>query len=259
MRGRGWLLRLSRLLLGTEAVRIDIGGGTYIDGSLTDWMIVWTFMCRHEVDQPFQRSLQLVQPSNVVLDIGANVGIWSLLAAKRGARVHAFEPVPALADRLRRHAQLNNVDIVINAFALGAERATVTFFEARDGNSGASSLRRRSVRDIESDVAVMTVDDYISRERIDRVHVVKVDVEGAEVLVFRGASKLLSSEQAPIVFFELDPQLCEPFGATPDEVKSFLADRGYAIHRWMGSAFSRVEPNEQHGHEDLFAVKELSC
>jgi hypothetical protein len=56
----------------------------------------------------------------------------------------------------------------------------------------------------------------------------------------------------------LDRRLCEPFGATPDEVKSFLADRGYAIHRWRDSTFSRVEPNERHGPEDLFAVKQLS-
>ena len=93
--GRGWKLRLARLLLGRKLIRFEIGGGTYIEGSLDDWMIVWTFMRRYGADAPFQRSLELARPGNVVFDVGANVGIWSLLAPKRGARVHAFEPVPA--------------------------------------------------------------------------------------------------------------------------------------------------------------------
>ena len=95
MHGRGWKLRLARLLLGRKLIRFEIGGGTYIEGSLDDWMIVWTFMRRHGADVPFQRSLELARPGNVVFDVSANVGILSLLAAKRGARVHAFEPVPA--------------------------------------------------------------------------------------------------------------------------------------------------------------------
>lgn len=117
MHGRGWLLRLAHLLLGAKAVCFDIGNDTYIEGSLDDWVIAWTFMRGHEADAPFQRSLELAQPGNLVFDVGANVGVWSLLAAKRGARVHAFEPVPALVERLRRHAQLNDLE---DLFALKA-------------------------------------------------------------------------------------------------------------------------------------------
>ena len=83
----------------------------------------------------------------------------------------------------------------------------------------------------------------------------KVDVGGAEVLVFRGARDLLSSQRAPIVFVELDEKLCAPFGATPREVRGFLVDRGYAMYRWRDSAFSPVGPDERHGPEDIFALK----
>jgi FkbM family methyltransferase len=257
MHGRGWLLRLARLLLGTKPVRFDIGGGTYIEGSLDDWMIVWTFMRRHEADAPFQRSLELARPGNVVFDVGANVGVWSLLAAKRGARVHAFEPVPALVERLRRHAQLNGLDIVINACAIGAQNGAMPFFEVRQGNSGASSFVRRGGSDIRIEVPVMTLDTYIERGQTDRVDLMKVDVEGAEILVFRGARDLLSSERAPIVFFELDEKLCAPFDTTPREVRQLLIDRGYAMYRWRDSALSPVALAERHGPEDLFALKAL--
>ena len=108
-RGRGWLLRLARLAVGGRAVRFDIGGGTAIEGRLDDWMTLWTFMCLHERDEAFQRSLALARSAGVIFDVGAHAGIWSLLAAHQNpdARIHAFEPVPATVERLRDHAAIN--------------------------------------------------------------------------------------------------------------------------------------------------------
>jgi hypothetical protein len=104
-------------------------------------------------------------------------------------------------------------------------------------------------------VPVVTLDAYVMRERIDRVNLLKVDVEGAEMLVFKGASGLLSSDAAPIVFFEVDVRLCERFGTTPRDVKQRLVDHGYGIYRWRNSAFVGVTVDAPHGHEDLFALK----
>jgi len=103
----------------------------------------------------------------------------------------------------------------------------------------------------------MTLDTYVERGQIDRVDLMKVDVEVAEILVFRGACDLLSSKRAPIVFFELDEKLCAPFVTTPREVRQFLVDRGYANYRWRDSTLSPVALAERHGPEDLFALKAL--
>src|SRR5436190_22989067 len=150
MHGRGWILRLARLLLGRKAVRFDVGGGTLVDGALDDWMVLWTFMRLHERDQGFQHSLALLKPGDVALDVGANFGVWSLLAARRGARVVAFEPVPELVSRLREHVRLNGVGgVTVNAAAAGAEEGSLPFFAARAGNSGASSLARAGAADEE--------------------------------------------------------------------------------------------------------------
>jgi FkbM family methyltransferase len=257
-RGRGWLLRLSRLLLGRNAVSFDIGGGTFLEGRLDDWMIVWTFMRRHEADAPFLRSLQFVRPGDVVFDVGANVGIWSMLAAKRApsARVHAFEPVPELAERLRQHVALNDArGIVIHPWACGAENGSLPFFARYAENTGASSLARTSATEVEIEVAVMTLDSYIATGRIERVDVMKVDVEGAEMLVFRGAHGLLSSEAAPMIFFEVNDALCASFSTSGRDVKQLLADRGYGIFRWRDSSFVRVPVDAPQEHEDLFALK----
>ena len=251
MHGRGWILRVARLVTGSAAVRFDIGRETWIEGPLSDWIVVWAFMRAHERDAPFQQSLAIVRPGAVAIDVGANVGIWSLLAARRGATVHAFEPVPALAARLRRHTADNRLDsIVVNEVALGAERKRTPFFAIPDGNTGASSLARHRDDSVQIDVDVIPLDDSI-----DRADILKVDVEGAEIFVFRGARRLLSMESAPVVFFEVNELLCQRFGVRGADVKRLLADCGYAIYRWRRGAFEPVSIEERHSHEDLFALK----
>jgi len=249
MHGRGWILRLARLLLGHGPVLFDIGEGTFIEGDLDDWMIVWAFMCRHEKDAAFQQSLRLVPRGGVAFDIGAHVGMWSLLASRR-ARVHAFEPLQA--DRLRAHVLLNHADVVVNECAAGAENGTASFF-AVYGNSGASALARRAESDIETRVNVITLDSYIAEKKIDRVDLLKIDVEGAELLVLKGAHELLQFE--PAIFFEADDQLARTFGGSTRDVKQLLVEHGYGIYRWQRSRFVPVDVDEPHGHEDLFALK----
>ena len=247
MHGRGWILRAAKLFLGTGPVRFDIGGGTYIEGPLSDWVIVWTFMRGHERDAPFQKSLALLRPGDVAIDAGANLGIWSLLAAKRGAKVQAFEPVPAMAARLRKHA---GSSVTVNEFALGAEHGSLPFFAVPDGNTGASSLAHHHDASVETQVDVIPLDEVI-----DRADFLKVDVEGAEILVFRGARRLLSSDDAPVVFFEVVDRFCRDFCTTSAGVKQFLIDCGYGIYRWNGRQFTSVGVDERHEQEDLFALK----
>ncbi|HEX3110531.1 MAG TPA: FkbM family methyltransferase [Thermoanaerobaculia bacterium] len=250
MHGRGWILRAAKLLLGSGPVRFDIGDGTFIEGPLSDWVIVWTFMRGHERDAPFRKSLALLRPGDVAIDAGANLGVWSLLAAKRGARVEAFEPVPAMAARLRRHVEMNAAKVNVHSFALGAERTTLPFFAVPDGNTGASSLARHHDASVEMHVDVVPLDEII-----DRADFLKVDVEGAEILIFRGAQRLLSSDAAPIVFFEVVDRFCRDFGTTSSGVKQFLIDCGYGIYRWDGRRFTPVGVDESHEQEDLFALK----
>jgi FkbM family methyltransferase len=258
MRGRGRLLWLSRVLLGNAPVRFAISDQVWIAGPLSDWMILWTFMCQHERDEPFQRSLELLTPSAVAIDVGAHVGVWSLLAAERSptASIHAFEPTPAIVERLRHHLRLNGASgVVVNPVAVGSEPGRRPFFVADNQNSGASSFYARRPEAAEISVAVDTLDDYIERHRLQRIGIVKVDVEGAEMLVFSGACRLLSSPDAPVVFFELNDDLCASSGVAARDVKQHLVDFGYGIYRWRQSRFTNVSLDESHYGEDLFAMK----
>jgi len=256
-RGRGWLLRLSRVLF-RHPLSYRVGAWTRIETALDDSSGVWTFMCRHEADASFQRSLDLLRPGSVAIDIGANIGVWSLLAAerRRDARIHAFEPVPEVAAHCRRHIALNRIDtIVLNVAAVAAESGVASFYAIRTANTGASSLIRRRFPADEIRVPVVTLDAYVERASLDRVDVLKVDVEGAERLVFIGGGRTLSRADAPAIFFEVDERLCAAAGTTPRAVKELLIAYGYGIFRWRGETFVPVAIEEPHGHEDLFALK----
>jgi FkbM family methyltransferase len=256
-RGRGWLLRLSRQIF-PQPLAYRVGAWTRIEAALDDSSGVWTFMCRHEDDEPFQRSLDLLPPGGVAVDIGANIGVWSLLAAERrpDARIHAFEPVPEVAEHCRRHLALNRLDtIVLNVAAVAAEDGDAPFYAIRTANTGASSLIARRVPADAITVPVVTLDTYVARAPLDRVDVVKVDVEGAERLVFAGGRRTLSRADAPAIFFEVDERLCAAAGTTPRAVKELLIEYGYGIFHWRRGAFVPVATDARHGHEDLFALK----
>jgi hypothetical protein len=141
-------------------------------------------------------------------------------------------------------------DVAVQELALGDARATLPFFAVADGNTGVSSFARHRDDSTEIRVEVVPLDDVVQRADL-----LKIDVEGAEILVLRGARRLLASDGAPMIFFEINDELCGRFGATSRDVKELLAGFGYGVYRWNGRAFTSVTLEERHGHEDLFAFK----
>jgi hypothetical protein len=94
-------------------------------------------MINRELARLSAEGIRLLRPDDLAFDVGANFGIWSLLAARRVAAgsVHAFEPVPEMVKRLRRHAEINGASgIVVNEHAVGSE----------DGKSAFSPCTRRT-------------------------------------------------------------------------------------------------------------------
>jgi FkbM family methyltransferase len=211
----------------------------------------------HEDDEPFQRSLAYVEQAVTVIDVGANIGVWSLLAARRNpaATIHAFEPVPGIAAQLQYHARLNHAQgIRVNACAVAAENGRQRFFAVKEGNIGASSFYE-PCGGVAVDVPVTTLDTYVASAGVGRVDMIKIDAEGSEFLVLEGARRLRGADEGPLIFFELNEELCAHCGVTGADVKSRLVELGYGIYRWDGAAFAPVPIEQRHRHEDLFAFK----
>ena len=150
---------------------------------------------------------EAVRPGAVVLDVGANVGAYTLLFAQwagPSGGVFAFEPSPPAACSLRRHLELNVVDNVDVVEAAVCDRqGAAALYE--DGYSGSRSLIGTTEHRRGTTVRTTTIDTFCT-ERSITPDVVKIDVEGAELEVLRGARQTLAAHRS-IVFVEFHPSV----------------------------------------------------
>jgi FkbM family methyltransferase len=169
--------------------------------------------------------LGLLEPKAVVFDVGANVGFFTLLAARAvgsAGTVVAFEPAPNALALLRRHLALNprpNIQLV--AAAVGATSGTAAFH-----TSSASSIGRLDAAG-ETMVQVVALDDEIDNGRLPIPDVIKIDVEGFEAAVLDGARRLLATRGPALI---VSTHGSEAHG----EVIRLLSELGYDVEALSG-------------------------
>jgi FkbM family methyltransferase len=172
-----------------------------------------------------------VRPGVTVLDIGANVGAYTLMFATwvgRRGRVFAFEPAPRACEGLRAHVRLNDLDerVTVLQTAIAASAGDAAF--AVHPSGGASSLAPASVdRGTRISVATETVDN-VCRTYGLLPAVIKIDVEGAELDVLRGARNTLTLPGLH-VFVEFHPAAWRRAGISRSDIETELADQGFTV------------------------------
>lgn len=150
-----------------------------------------------------QLLLENLTSDTIFFDIGAHVGQYTMFASEIAAEVHAFEPTPETFQFLQRNVSQNRLsNVFVNNFAVADYDGRATFHKGDPSNPGQNSLAVAGPADSMIEVAVRTLDSYIQEKKIDlqRPIVMKVDVEGAEDKVFRGAVSLLKCY--PKILFE---------------------------------------------------------
>jgi FkbM family methyltransferase len=162
------------------------------------------------------------------LDIGANIGIWTLLMAERcgdAGHVYAFEPVGLTNQNLHENVALSGLrNVTIFKTALGSEKGTVEIFSPSD--PGRSSLARENVADAVEQVAVNRLEDMWKEAGRPRISFVKMDVEGAEPSVLEGGRELWR-ECKPITTCEINPRKLALMGKCSRDVLEFFFREGY--------------------------------
>lgn len=175
-------------------------------------------------------------PGDVFVDVGANIGYFSLLASRLvgdDGHVVAVEASPALAERLRENLVRNraaNVTLV-NAVA-AASRGTQVVYRGDDANVGQTTAVRVAGFDEEARVAAAPLSDLIDAALVPRVRVIKIDVQGFEADVVQGLVRLLPSLplQCSLVV-EVHPELLALLGTGPEAVVDPLAAAGFVPYR----------------------------
>ena len=173
--------------------------------------------------------MNLVGDAENILDIGANMGWYSINIAKAypDSMIYAFEPIPKTFEYLTRNVSINKVsNINIYPFGFSNEEKDIYFYYYPEGSGNASSANvseREDAQIIKSNVRV--VDDFAEKEGVT-VDFIKCDVEGAELLVFEGALKTIERDR-PIIFSEILRKWSAKFNYHPNKIINMLSDMGY--------------------------------
>jgi FkbM family methyltransferase len=170
---------------------------------------------------------RLLPRNSIVFDVGANFGYYALtLAHAAGARVFAFEPSPRTFTRLRTHIAINGLESSITAVAAGlSDTQRSGFLDSVAGNSGADFLS-----DHGDEIELDTLDHYCEVHNISRMDFIKIDVEGHEAHVLRGAQRMLEACR-PAVMIEFNVAALRRSNSSPEELEALLRSSGYELFR----------------------------
>lgn len=174
----------------------------------------------------------VLRPGATFVDVGANWGYFTLLAAHRvgaGGRVVALEPDPRLFALLQRNVAMNGlgmVDVVRVAAADRAGELQLAGYDAAGGNWGVSSLMADAAGERFS-VDAATVDEVLDARGVDSVDLLKMDIEGAEEMALRGMEAGLARGRYRRVLMELHPTLHPRGAAVAADVARLLEAHGY--------------------------------
>lgn len=182
---------------------------------------------------------RIVRSEDVVVDVGANVGLIAVLMGSLvGAKgsVYAFEPVKAMYAHLLESISLNGLEDIVLPFNLAVAdhpAKNMTIHVPKDGHHPCSSMvPENSHSSVSRSCACVSLDSIEFPSSPPAV--VKVDVEGAELLVLKGAFGWISSARPPVWFLEINRKTANRFGYEPEELASFLKENGkaYSYFAW---------------------------
>jgi FkbM family methyltransferase len=175
--------------------------------------------------------LSLAKDGDTFFDIGANAGLYSITFAKRypKSRVYAFEPIPVTIAELESNLELNGVEnVTICPYGLSDKSDHATFYYAAS-DSGATSMAPIGERfgpTVTTVASVSDLDSVCGNEGGFHPDIIKCDVEGAELLVFKGAAKTLETYK-PVIQCEMLRKWAKRFNYHPNDIIKFLGEIGY--------------------------------
>lgn len=205
----------------------------YNSAFIFETMIFWLGLERYSWECTTRKVWnRLATNSDVILDVGANSGVFSVLAGvyNPAARIVAFEPQPNIYAALQRNSEVNSFDIRCEQLAISDSQGVLPFYNYGDQtftaiNTTAGSLNRdwRSDRQSAIEVKVTRLDNYLIQHNIGAVQLMKIDVETLEYEVLMGYGGLLF-EHRPAVILEIQN---ETIGK---RIAHFLEGKDYRIY-----------------------------
>jgi FkbM family methyltransferase len=197
---------------------------------------------------------KFVKSNMVVFDIGANIGAHTLLLSKlvgTTGQVHAFEPSRAF-ELLQYNVTENRIDnVVCNRLAVGDKEGTLTLNEMLPGLETFTSIGtpvfKGGMSGTQFSVAMTSLDAYCETHHIQQIDLIKIDIEGAEILALQGAIHILKQHLVKAWLFELNSRILRSLNHTPGDMLDIFQAAGYELFML-----------DDQGEARLFNVDDLS-
>jgi FkbM family methyltransferase len=210
--------------------RIIYRDSILLDLDIADWIQQNLYFLNEYEEKEIKFLEQYLKNGDVFIDIGANIGLFTLVASKivgADGLVYAFEPMQNSFDSLSAHLQLNNSKNVI------AEKLAVSngkdfielYIDANDKNSGMASSYINNYT-LKECVLSTSIDDYLSQKGDVTITLIKIDIEGGEYLALKGMEQTLKKYK-PALLIEINPEIIERTPFTQNDIAAFLNKLGY--------------------------------
>jgi len=198
-----------------------------------------------------------VQPGDQLLDVGANVGAYSVWMSKfisAPGRLHSFEPDAANYQKLENNVAANKIESLINTnqCALSDLDGVLKFTTGLDRLNHIASMPGDNVVSVPS----KKLDSYFNANGISRVTYMKIDVEGFEYTVLKGAHEILSGKRIEIIQLEINDAV-QNAGITVDVLLKLLREYDYSLCQYDMKANQLIPVEYHREREDYFAVHDL--
>jgi FkbM family methyltransferase len=210
------------------------------------------FVFREEVEPVTREAIKrYVHSGDTVFDIGANIGLWSLYLAElvgdRGT-VEAFEPVPGNIQRLEENLELSgHRNVHVHTIALGSKTGAVYLYVPYDPGSAALAPEQQGDH-LKVTAQCRRLDDVWAERGRPHVAFVKMDVEGSEPEVLRGAREFLATCN-PVITCEINQQKLKALGESSGSIFEFLGYFGYKFYNYndANQEFEELDPRADEG------------
>ena len=168
---------------------------------------------------------KMLRSNDVFIDIGANIGYFSLLSAKilPSIKVFSFEPVKDLFQKMNENFSLNDSkNIVAISAAVGEMNEQRELYLSTPDNLGMSSFQQpENYSGRREKVKVISIDDWFKTSGLTKINLIKLDIEGSELAALKGMRAVLE-EQRPVLIVEINPETLLQFELKPVDIYNYL-------------------------------------
>lgn len=212
---------------------------------------------------------RILQPGDTFIDVGANIGLFSLYAAKAVAEtgtVIAFEPTPDIFNRFKENIELNNFkNIKAVNIGLSDAKASLHLNVSENGLDGWNTFAKSNDGMFSGsiEVPVDTLDNYVNENNISpkKLRFIKIDVEGWEIPVIKGALKTINANEDIILMVEFTESNATAAGYAIGDLYDIVVEQGFKWYIYDEEKNCLIYDPKRSGYpyNNLFAVKNISA